>query len=45
MVGDGRAEYAGDDRQRFLEPRREDDRQQLGLVTDLGESDDRGRGQ
>ncbi len=43
MVGDGGAQDPGDDRQGLAEPRRQQDRQQLGLVPDLGEGDHQGR--
>ena len=40
MVGNRRGEYACNNSQRFLETGGEDDRQQLGLVADFGESHD-----
>ena len=43
VVEDGRDENADDDRERLLEARRHDHRQQLGLVADLRERDDAGR--
>src|SRR3546814_9192926 len=45
MVGERRHQYAEDDRRRPPEPRREQHREELRLVADLGERDHRGRGE
>jgi hypothetical protein len=43
VIDHRRAQYAGYDRNRLLEARREDEREQLGFIADFGEGDDADR--